>query len=470
MILSPLWEKAKERGFTLLPFVLLLTCATETPPAGTPSPYPKGYEVQSGEIVSSGRIYRFRGINVSQVLKKPPFTLGIGAEDFRLIRSMGMNAIRLLLSYRAVEPEPGKYDEGYLEWLGSMLDLAHDFELKVLLDMHQDLYGGPFLPHGNPTWSCPESAQVSPQLLTPWFLNYLNPIVGECFARFFSDPERIEKFIAMWVRVALRVGEHPAVLGFELLNEPFPGTLSPLDFDEEILAQWIEKVGGALSRVAPSKLIAFEPSVLGTSIGFPSRMRPLRLPRPLYAPHLYLVETEGGLPYPNRGEEYFVTFLDLKRKEAERHNAPLWIGEWGNVMAWGDEDPERARNLIADFLAAADELGISSTYWEYKPGLFTPTGKLRAFATALIRPTLEWFSGKVTKFRYEEERSTLRFHWSAQPGDSLGIALPTGWDFSLDPDLPLRFERNSDTSLILTYTGSSGATFEVSLRFAPNPE
>lgn len=57
------------------------------------------------------------------------------------IRSWGFNAIRLLVSWEAVEHEgPGTYDHHYLEYVRSVVQLCATFGLGVIIDFHQDLW------------------------------------------------------------------------------------------------------------------------------------------------------------------------------------------------------------------------------------------------------------------------------------------------------------------------------------------
>lgn len=448
------WSRVASSGslsfvsFLFLVFLPFPSCAPPEKPSQEEERCAPRIEVQEGRIVVAGKSLLLRGINFSGVLKDPPFTEGVTSADLFFVRSLGMNAVRFLIFYRAVEPEPGQFSEPYLRWLDTMLEAAQRAGVWVLLDMHQDLYGGPFLPHGNPTWSCPESEGKGQLYLTPWFLNYLNPWVGECFARFFTDPERIRAFTTMWEVVAERYRYHPQVLGFELLNEPFPGALPPLKFDEQILRDWTNQVGQALERRAPCKAIAFEPMALGSSIGLPSRMLPVTLRKPLYAPHLYLVETESGEPYRERGSGYFKELLALKKSEGLRHQAATLIGEWGNILEWGDRDPRLAETLVRDFYEAADLLLLSTFYWNYGSrggrGLFTSEGALRPFVGAFIRPTLSAYTGEIKELHWEGGELMLTFTWVTQGQGELEIVLPKGWEVgAIDPPLPYALEENT---------------------------
>src|SRR5699024_2897999 len=54
---------------------------------------------------------------------------------------MGTNVVRLLISGRAVEGEPGEYDEEYFDGLEQVVDWYASRGYAVMLDMHQDLWG-----------------------------------------------------------------------------------------------------------------------------------------------------------------------------------------------------------------------------------------------------------------------------------------------------------------------------------------
>ena len=68
-------------------------------------------------------------------------------------KKLGMNAVRLLIFWAAVEPQKGIYDEEYLERLAKRVKWYTDNGAWVILDMHQDIYG--YAVHGNgaPGWA-----------------------------------------------------------------------------------------------------------------------------------------------------------------------------------------------------------------------------------------------------------------------------------------------------------------------------
>ena len=78
-----------------------------------------------------------------------------------------------------------------------------------------------------------------------------------------------DRYAAAWRHVAARFRGNPNVLGYELLNEPWPGTTwqtcannvgCPV-FDA-IMTQFIKRTLAAIRTADPSTLIWYEPNVL----------------------------------------------------------------------------------------------------------------------------------------------------------------------------------------------------------------
>lgn len=99
-----------------------------------------------------GRYLFLHGANVSGSTKYPatedpisyvgkPFPLDEADKNFRQLRDMGFNTLRLLVIWEAVEPEAqGEYDEEYLDYLEQIVAKANDYGIYLFLDMHQDFF------------------------------------------------------------------------------------------------------------------------------------------------------------------------------------------------------------------------------------------------------------------------------------------------------------------------------------------
>jgi endoglycosylceramidase len=133
-----------------------------------------------------GRAVILRGMNVGA--KHTPWFDFQGPADFARIRNdWGMNAVRLLVIWAAIEPQEGVYDDKYLDALADRVKWASDANLAVILDMHQDVFGEGFAIGGGdgaPLWTCDASHYTKFVPTTPWFINDLNAEVLACYDAF----------------------------------------------------------------------------------------------------------------------------------------------------------------------------------------------------------------------------------------------------------------------------------------------
>jgi len=63
-----------------------------------------------------------------------------GLNDFASARALGLNIMRLCLSWSELEPLPGFYDEMYIDRVAQLVSWAKEQGVYVILDLHQDLY------------------------------------------------------------------------------------------------------------------------------------------------------------------------------------------------------------------------------------------------------------------------------------------------------------------------------------------
>lgn len=60
--------------------------------------------------------------------------------DLAQIRNLGMNIVRLGISWSLVEPTPGSYSTDYLDRIEQVVQWAKEQDVYVLIDFHQDWY------------------------------------------------------------------------------------------------------------------------------------------------------------------------------------------------------------------------------------------------------------------------------------------------------------------------------------------
>lgn len=267
---------------------------------------------------TQGRVIIIHGINVSQ--KLPPYlpdslpataTTADAAPYFANIKRAGFNAVRLIIIWAGLEPAPGMIDTNYLDQIRQEVQMCADDGLLVLLDMHQDLYSQSLCyGDGAPAWACDLAGyEVSQCSTSNWATNYLVPAITQSFQNFWDDRPApggmgLQEHYAMaWQRVAALFATNTSVLGYEIMNEPFPGqyNLFTTDFEIEALVPFYEKVANAIRKVDPSHAIAFEPSVTMTNLlhnyntGVSSTTFPKDFENLIFAPHYYPLSSGSSI-------------------------------------------------------------------------------------------------------------------------------------------------------------------------------
>lgn len=374
---------------------------------------------------ADGRDVILRGISVGN--KAAPFLPDLDAGDLERIRGLGLNHLRLYISWEGVMPAEGQVDQGYLDRLHELVRLADQAGLLVIVDTHQDLYGGP-VGNGAPDWAyrpgaCPHISFSS--VSGAWAADYLSPAVACAFSRFWRSGELQRHYTDAWVAVAAAVGGEPNVVGYDLINEPFSGQIPPVFFERRFLfprqAAWLQ----AIRTVDPDAVGFLEPSF--TKNVFATELPPVGLmpPNSVYAPHLYgpwdatsqvpLLEQTRVLTEPN---------FRSSREAARRAGVPLWLGEWGVfTSATGAADyASSVYDLVDDALA-------STAIWEYGDpayGPFGADGRPTPIHDAVRRPYPEAVPGTLTGIDYERDTRVLRISSWSDAGGSARLRVPAG--------------------------------------------
>lgn len=343
---------------------------------------------RGGRIMDSkGREVLLRGVNVNslgqywQGTEKPP-TLPFDRHDPARISQIGWNVVRLIVSWSRVEPQPGEYNERYLDRVERWIDRLEANGVYTIIDFHQDAWGATLA--APPGETCPAPSQPGfgwdgapgwatfDDDLPRCFTNAreLNPAVRAAWTAFFEDRKAaggvgIQTRYARTLRhVANKFAKSSAVAGIDIMNEP--NALGQEDNDAlgPFYAAAVKAIrAGEKSGRGFRHLILFEPSVLWSLIG--SGAPPtFGMDRNLvYSPHLYGGSIGGEGP-PSR--ESFETAL----AEAKTFGgAPVLTGEWGG-------DPGRATGKDDDYFnshqALQEEFRIGATVWTWKQSCGDP--------------------------------------------------------------------------------------------------
>jgi len=217
--------------------------------------------VRDGRFVdAAGRHVILHGINVGQ--KHDPYVSWHRPEDYARMREWGFNCVRLLTLWAAIEPECGTYDEEYLKRLDARIAWAKEHGLYVLLDMHQDLWGEKPRGDGAPAWATLDEGKPRGPKGAVWSDAYFtSPMIQTAFDNFYANtpgPDGVgiqDRFALAWQHLAKRYANEPAIVGYDLINEPFMGSeilLAPIRLAPRLARLMAEEEGtsGAWGLVA----------------------------------------------------------------------------------------------------------------------------------------------------------------------------------------------------------------------------
>jgi endoglycosylceramidase len=225
---------------------------------------------------AQGRAVILHGLN--QVMKVAPYEPaqdGFGADDAAFLQANGFNAMRVGVIWAAVEPQPGVFDGAYLDSIAQTVRTLGEHGIVSLLDFHQDLYNEQFQGEGAPAWAVQQAGLPNPALGFPW--NYFGNLAEDhAWDAFWANAPVAglglqDHYANAWRSVAARFAGDPNVVGYEVMNEPWPGTLYQTcalpaigcpAFDQNVLTAFYRKVTTAIRSVDANQTVWVEPNVL----------------------------------------------------------------------------------------------------------------------------------------------------------------------------------------------------------------
>ena len=239
----------------------------------------------------------------------------VAEQDIRFIKAAGFNTVRVPLHWRLfVEPGEGQADrfEGQ-GWnlLDRLVQWCRESGLHVILDLHAAPGGQTGVNHDD----------------------------GTGFPLTFYVPRYRKLTIDLWRALAAHYRDEPAILGYDLLNEP----ISPYS-DEDYLNPRLEplyrEIVAAIREVDTNHLVFLAGAQWSTSFSM--------LGRPFDANAVYTYHKFWATPTRDALQSYL--------NFSNRWKVPLLIGETGELS---DEWNDRFRRLNERF-------GIGWCFWPYK--------------------------------------------------------------------------------------------------------
>jgi len=381
-----------------------------------------GWHVAGGFLrAPDGRAVILRGVNLSGTQKNAPYLDDKTADDYTRVRAdWGMNAIRFVMTWSAVEPDEGRYDDAYLDAVAARMQWADAAGLAVVLDMHEDVYGEGFGFDGAPRWTCDQGRYDAfvPQM--PWFVNTLDPNVEACVDGFYTRADLQQRFAAAWRHVAERLAKSPAIVGFDVLNEPEWGSYSIFDFEQDRLTPMYRAVVTAVRAAAPGWVAFLEPSSsrnAGIATGLTA---PFDFADVMYAPHSYDQAAEGGGGFDPSHRQQILDNVAKLAGEARALDAGLWIGEYGGMAS----APGIVEYMTAQYDAAGAVAG-GTMYWAYDAGgygLVTADGsETPLLVDTVVRPYPDKVAGDPIAYAFDAASTTFTFTYAPDAS----AALPT---------------------------------------------
>ncbi len=383
-------------------------------------------------VDSQGRTRILNGMNIDDKLRdQTEFRYKLDEEFFKKYRARGFDIIRLAITWQNLEPQMEQYNESYLKSIDKIFELAEKYGVYILLDMHQDLYsgnGGKSVGDGAPEWAVITDGAKPRMPIFVWADGYLmGKWVRNSFDNFWNNTPVCgkglqDRYCDLWQMLAKRYGDSPALFGFDLMNEPFPGSYSKkmiarlvggvaktvafnkkvdrrrllksalkrdtrnmLDciggdvirdavyridaietkFDQEKYTPFLNKTTAAIREITDNGIVMMEQSYICNS-GVKQSASPIsvngkREKNQCFGPHAYDFSVDTPL-YQYANSSRVKAFFGEMRNTQLRLQVPVIVGEWGGCSDNTDTSWFGHANELLDFF---DEMHWGQMYWDY---------------------------------------------------------------------------------------------------------
>ncbi|MEU2627011.1 cellulase family glycosylhydrolase [Kitasatospora sp. NPDC007106] len=382
-----------------------------------------------------GRVLQLRGFNLDKYAEAD-------AADLADIAARGFTLVRIAVSWTRLEPAPGRYDRAELARVHRLLDAAARHGLLAVVDFHQDVYGPAFGggDRGVPLWATRDDGLPFEPDPDDWFAGYFQPAVQAAFRHLYDDADLRRAQAALYTTVARELRGHPALLGYDLFNEPFgpvdgdptdPAVLAAAaaELEQGRLAGMYRRLIAAVRRVDDRAWLFVEPTVL-VGQGVPTRLPQFAEPRPGaarigYAPHFYDTAVEAGRDWdPASG--FVERYTEAVTGYPRAGRLPVLVGEWGPPSA---RTPGNAR-LVERQVAAMTGFAAGWTMWYWCRGdggycALGPDGRPAPGDGPAFGPYAAALAGRPGTEAFEDGRYRLALT-TGRRGAATTVVVPAG--------------------------------------------
>ncbi len=230
-----MWRRKKLKVINYLAIVLLsyitgIGCVEQDKHILKQYTVPAQITVDGDRFVdNNGRQVILNGINVVSKSSEEQYLFKAGPEFYTNMKRWGFNCIRFYICWDGFEPEPGVYNEHYLQEIDKRIQWAADNGLFVILDMHQDLFSVKYS-NGAPEWATLDEGKTH-TTGDVWSDAYImSEAVHTAFDNFWANkpaPDGIgvqDHYANLWKHIAKRYANNSTVIGYDIMNEPFAGS------------------------------------------------------------------------------------------------------------------------------------------------------------------------------------------------------------------------------------------------------
>ena len=373
----------------------------------------------------TGRVTLLHGVNFVQ--KFPPVApadVGFGADDAAFLKEQGFNVVRLGAVFGALMPAPGAIDTAYVASLAATTRQLAEQGVYVLIDFHQDGYGPYTYGNGFPEWATLTDGLPNPQ--DPFPTYYItNPAMQRAFDNFWENvpgPDGVplqDNYAKAVQAVAAAVADVPQLLGYDLFNEPWPGTIYQScltgcpDIEQARLAPFGARMAAAIRAVDERHIVFSEPWVL---FNFGQTQTSL-----------------SGIGAPASGLSFHV-YATSPAFDAATVDNGVAAGERGDAIVateFGATDDIATLTRLTDDM---DTRLVPWVFWSWDEHVIldktkppTPDNIRTPVLHALARPYASATNGTPTSFAYDAAAAVLDYAWATTRPDGAAApsALPT---------------------------------------------